>query len=141
MPKAANIVGNSIKLPPNMAIAGWDIDTQRLMQFCKHFGITHDISFRWTAGYNTVGTHRLEIKNGVRSHRITINQHEDIEFSRDTILHELCHAIQKDTVELSEWKFRRSQERKHYGIRNSPIEVEARQFALDNMEEWGDILY
>lgn len=143
MPKTiGKLVGNSIKLPPNMAVAGWDIDDNRLREFCKHFGISWDIHFRWTAGEYRIGCHRTKRNSdGSFHHGITINQYRPIEESRETILHELCHAIQKDKVEIRDWIARQRDERGRYGYRNSPIEVEARQFAIDNLEIWGDILY
>ena len=141
MPKLAGTLNRIVKLPPNMAAGGWDIDTERLQQFMEHFGIVNPIHFRWTKGYYTTGCHRLTVSGKERKHGITMNQWRDIEDSRITILHELCHAIQKDTVELNAWISRQKSERSTYGYENSPIEIEAREFAANNVAEWGDILY
>jgi Zn-dependent peptidase ImmA (M78 family) len=141
MPKLAKISSILVKLPPNQAIAGWDIDADRVMDFARNFGITNEIHFRWTSGQNRIGCHRLRTINGKRVHCITLSQRLDFAEAQDTMLHELCHAIQKDTVDINEWKSRRRAERATFGYQESLIEREAKEFAVNNLSEWGDVLY
>lgn len=150
MPKAAKFVGILIKLPPNMANAGWDIDADIVRAFAKAYGIKWNISFRFSSGQYTVGSHRVKRNDdGTFSHAITLSQDRDEAFSRATILHELCHAIQAEKEMrgnnpvhfYSRDSGAYSIAKRRYGYRNSPYEIEARSFAEIESENWGGMIY
>lgn len=145
MPKAAKIVGILVSLPPNMANAGWDIDSDMLQKFAKAFGIKRNITFRWSSGKYRYGTHYgRKNPDGTFRHHIVLNQNRTIESARRTILHELCHAIQEERFETPD-DFWAEYSRYNHSGRNyqseNPYEVEAVNFADDNLDKWGDILY
>lgn len=145
MPKPASIVGILISLPPNMANAGWDIDSDKLQAFAKAFGIKWNISFRWASGKYRYGTHYTR-KNGdgTYCHHIVLNQNRTMESAARTILHELCHAIQTERYEKPS-DFHKEYTQYNHSGRNyqneNPFEIEAVNFAADNVDKWGDILY
>jgi len=149
MPKAAIISGILVKLPPNMANAGWDIDEDIVRKFAKAHGIKWDISFRYSSGRGTIGSHRVEKIPGGYRHRITLSQCDSEDRSRNTILHELCHAIQaeKEMTGENPVHFYSSisgaycQEIRQHGYRNSRYEIEANNFAANNAEKWNGIIY
>jgi len=146
MPKAANLKGILIRIPPNMAKAGWDIDVDVLRDFCKAFGITWDISIRWTSGQYTRGSAGVRRdSNGKETHHITMSQIKSQESATITILHELCHCIQREKIGSHKEfmnEYRRYSSTNYSGryVAN-PFEIEARDFADDNAAQWGGILY
>lgn len=145
MPKAANISGISVKLPPNMANGGWDIDSDSLLRFAKHFGITADIDIRFTTGNSNYGTHVVKNKNGRMYHSITLEQNQSEFSARETLLHELCHAIQveKEKIESNCETIHQADSRFCVKYRRNKFdyEMEAELFAFDNSVEWGDVIY
>jgi hypothetical protein len=135
-----------IRIPNNMAKAGWDIDVDFLRAFCDHFGITWDISIRWTSGRYTHGSAGVKTNSdGKESHHITLSQIWPQGNATVTLLHELCHCIQREKAGshekfMSEYKQYSSVAYSGRYLAN-PFEVEARNFADDNVAEWGAILY
>lgn len=136
---------NSISLPPNMAAAGWDIDKERIAEFAAAFGIKFDISFRWASGKYRWGTHYTKRNSdGTFRHHIVLNQNRAMESAARTLLHELCHAIQTERFEKPS-DFHKEYTRynhtgRHYQDEN-PFEIEAVNFAEDNLAKWGDVIY
>lgn len=141
MPKAAKIAGNLVSIPPNMAKAGWDIDTDVLLAFCKEYGIKWNVRIRFSSGIGVIGSHGCRLDpNGNWYHAITLSQVQNQRESTNTILHELCHAIQNERVGDP-----RELDRQYasYPVKCNwnPLEIEADTFARDNASKWSGILY
>lgn len=145
MPKAANISGITVKLPPNMANGGWDIDADILHDFASAHGITIPIHIRFTTGHSNYGTHVVRTRNGRHFHSITLEQNQSESSARITFLHELCHAIQveREMIESPDISAQDADIRFVIKYRRNKwvYENEAESFAYDSEEKWFGIIY
>ena len=140
MPKPAKVASILVKLPPNMANAGWDIDADMVIKFAKEFGIKWNISFRWSSARGNYGSHCAKRNVDGYSHSIVLSQVHSREEQVVTILHELCHAMQNERLGVKE--FDREYTSYHSSrVYRNVLETEAETFAFDNREKWDGILY
>lgn len=143
MPKKINANFIRVHIPANMAFAGWDFDVAIISRFMKDKGIKWPVKIRYTSGQYRVGCHRTKRdENGNFYHAITISQRRGIEFSTETLLHELCHAIQVERYprprDFSEEYRRAGGSGRYYD--SNPFEIEARECAKEWAKEY-PVLY
>jgi hypothetical protein len=83
-----------IRIPANMAKAGWDFEIDEINRLCDFLGITADIKFRYSSAETVVGTYRTSGIGHNFQHDIVVSQIRDIDDAMSIVIHELTHAAQ-----------------------------------------------
>lgn len=87
----------NITIPDYPARAGWTFNTPAITQALKELKIERPVRFKFSAGRQTIGTHRIIAGGKIGSHLIVVSQDLSIKRANETIWHELAHASQAES--------------------------------------------